>query len=126
MHDQPSVAELVQAVKNFIDETAGPNLTGHAAFHARVASNALSTVLRDLEARPNNDRAEAERLRALLDAPQDAELRELNLELSEKIRANEIGPLTPGLMAHLRATVMAQVEVDQPRYSGLKTAKSKS
>ena len=56
MHDQPSVAELVQAVKNFIDETAGPNLSGHAAFHARVASNALSTVLRDLEQRPSAEK----------------------------------------------------------------------
>ena len=124
MHDQPSVSELVQAVKNFIDETAGPNLKGHAAFHARVASNALATVLRDLEQRSDNETAETARLIALLDAPEDTALSDLNRLLSEKIRAGDLTAETPGLIAHLKATTMAQVEIDQPRYSGLKTAKS--
>ena len=124
MHDQPSVAELVQAVKNFIDETAGPNLTGHAAFHARVASNALATVLRDLEMRPKNEAAEAKRLIALLNASGDEDLASLNARLSEEIRSGALTAETPGLLAHLKATTMAQVEIDQPRYSGLRTAKS--
>lgn len=124
MHDQPSVSELVQAVKNFIDETAGPNLTGHAAFHARVASNALATVLRDLAMRPENETAEAERLIALLNASPGEDLASLNARLSEKIRSGNLTAETPGLLAHLKATTIAQVEIDQPRYSGLKTAKS--
>ncbi|MEL7540838.1 MAG: DUF6285 domain-containing protein, partial [Pseudomonadota bacterium] len=82
MHDQPSVAELVQAVKNFIDETAGPNLTGHAAFHARVASNALATVLRDIEQRPISEESERARLLALLNAPADTSIEDLNTDLS--------------------------------------------
>ena len=124
MHDQPSVSELVQAVKNFIDDTAAPNLKGHAAFHARVASNALATVLRDLDARPHHEAEEEDRLRALLHAPADADLETLNRMLSEKIQSGEFNLLTPGLFAHLKATTIAQVEIDQPRYSGLKTAKS--
>lgn len=124
MHDQPSVPELVQAVKNFIDETAGPNLKGHAAFHARVASNALATVLRDLEQRPTTEIEEIARLVVLLDAPEDSDLETLNRILSEKIEAGALTPETPGLLAHLKATTIAQVEIDQPRYSGLKTAKS--
>ena len=125
MHDQPSVSELVQAVKNFIDETAGPNLTGHAAFHARVASNALATVLRDLEMRPEQEAAEAKRLAALLNTEADeADLATLNARLSERIRSGDLTADTPGLLEHLKATTIAQVEIDQPRYSGLKTAKS--
>nr|WP_070959577.1 DUF6285 domain-containing protein [Hyphomonas sp. Mor2] len=124
MHDQPSVSELVQAVKNFIDETAGPNLKGHAAFHARVASNALATVLRDLDQRPANELEEASRLIALLGASDGADLESLNRELSDKIRSGDLTPETPGLLAHLKTTTIAQVEIDQPRYSGLKTAKS--
>ncbi|MCR9195021.1 MAG: DUF6285 domain-containing protein [Hyphomonas sp.] len=124
MHDQPSVSELVQAVKSFIDETAGPNLTGHAAFHARVASNALATVLRDLEHRTANEAAEAARLISLLDASQSDDLASLNARLSEKIRSGELTSETPGLLEHLKATTIAQVEIDQPRYSGLRTAKS--
>ncbi|WOR13653.1 DUF6285 domain-containing protein [Hyphomonas sp. FCG-A18] len=126
MHDQPSVSELIAAVKHFIDETAAPNLSGHAGFHARVASNALATVLRDLKARVPNDMAEAKRLRDLLSAPNTVFLAELNRNLCDRIRSGEITPETPGLLAHLKATTMAQVEVDQPRYSGLKTAKEKS
>lgn len=124
MHDQPSVSELVQAVKNFIDETAGPNLKGHAAFHARVASNALATVLRDLEQRPVQESDEAGRLIELLGADKGTDVGALNRKLSEQIRAGTLTPETPGLLEHLKATTIAQVEIDQPRYSGLKTAKS--
>ena len=124
MHDQPSVAELVQAVKNFIDETAGPNLTGHAAFHARVASNALATVLRDLEQRPQAESEERARLIALLGGDDAVTTAALNQMLSEQIQSGVITTETDGLLPHLKATTMAQVEIDQPRYSGLKTAKA--
>lgn len=124
MHDQPSVRELVIAVKSFIDETAGPQLTGHAAFHARVASNALATVLRDLEQRPQAEMSEREGLNALLDSSGDQSTSELNQALSDLIRTGEMTASTPGLLGHLKRTTMAQVEIDQPRYSGLKTAKS--
>ena len=124
MHNQPSVAELVQAVKNFIDETAAPNLKGHAAFHARVASNALATVLRDLEARIENETGEAGRLRTLLGSDSTAGLDDMNRQLSAKIQSGEMDIATPNLLAHLKATTIAQIEVDQPTYSGLKTAKN--
>lgn len=123
MHDHPSVSELVQAVKNFIDETASPNLTGHAAFHARVASNALATVLRDLSDRPAAEQAERTRLMALLDTLDESEVDALNRTLSQRIQDETLTADTPGLLAHLKATTIAQVEIDQPRYSGLKTAK---
>ena len=123
MHDQPSVAELVQAVKNFIDHTAAPNLTGHPAFHARVASNALATVLRDIEARESNDKAERNRLIALLNCDENTSLDEMNRRLSELIMSGDMNIQTPGLLDHLKLTAIAQVEVDQPRYSGLRTAR---
>ena len=124
MHDQPSVLELVTAVKSFIDDTAAPQLTGHAAFHARVASNALATVLRDLEQRPEAEAEERQGLIDLLGASDEQTTADLNRSLSERIQAGEVTVSTPGLLDHLQQTVMAQVEIDQPRYSGLKTAKS--
>lgn len=124
MHDQPSVQELVAAVKSFIDETASPHLTGHAAFHARVASNALATVLRDLEQRPGAEAEERKGLRELLGGSDDQSVSDLNRLLSDRIRSGELTAMTPGLLSHLKKTVMAQVEIDQPRYSGLKTAKT--
>ena len=123
MHDQPSVSELVLAVKNFIDETAAPNLQGHAAFHARVASNALATVLRDLEQRASNEIEETKRLNQLLNMPEETDLKKLNESLSNKIKSSELTIDTPGRLEHLKVTTIAQVEIDQPRYSGLKSAK---
>ena len=67
MHDAPSQKEMLTAVKAFIDDTAMPALKGHAAFHARVASNVLATVLRELEIRPAAESDEQQRLVALPD-----------------------------------------------------------
>ena len=124
MHDQPSTVELVEAVKAFIDETASPHLQGHAAFHARVASNVLATVLRELEQRPEAERAEQAGLLALLGADANQSIDDLNADLCARIQSGDLSVDTPGLLAHLKETTMAQVEIDQPRYSGLKTAKS--
>lgn len=123
MHNQPSVIELLQAVQNFVDKTAAPNLKGHAAFHARVASNALSTAIRDLEARPDADKQERARLQTLLHSA-ETDLEALNQQLCDKIKSGEMTLASEGLLSHLKTTTKAQVEVDQPRYSGLKTAKS--
>jgi len=120
MHDNPSQSELIEAVKLFIEKTASPQLNGHAAFHARVASNVLGTLLRDLDARPKNEADEQKRLSSLLGNTGD--LAQLNADLCEKIRSNEMTIETSGLLEHLKLTAIAQVKVDQPRYSGLKTA----
>lgn len=124
MHDQPSVSELVQAVKNFIDQTAAPNLSGHAAFHARVASNALATVLRDLGQRDEAEASEQARLVELLNAADETSLATLNAELCNRIQSGAMTLATPGLLNHLKATTIAQVEIDQPRYSGLAKART--
>lgn len=124
MHNQPSTLELAQAVKSFIDETASPQLTGHAAFHARVASNALSTIMRELEQRPSAELAEREGLSVLLGSADNRSTDALNRELSERIRSGTMTTETPGLIDHLKQTTISQVEIDQPRYSGLKTAKT--
>ncbi len=122
MHDAPSTRELIAAVKAFIDTTASPQLSGHAAFHARVASNALATVLRELDLRPEAEAAEIARLQDLLADPSPASAATLNIRLSEAIRSGELTLATPGLLSHLKSTTIAQLSIDQPGYSGLSTA----
>lgn len=122
MHEQPSLAELVAAVRSFIAETARPQLSGHAAFHARVAENALAIVERELAMAPAADAAARARLVALLGAGEAASLDRLERRLSEAIRAGEMTPDTPGLLDHLKATAIDQVRIDQPKYSGLAIA----
>ena len=122
MHDAPSTKELVEAVKRFIDDTAAPQLSGHAAFHARVASNVLSTLIRELEQRPDAESSEQARLVALLDAAPDTPLEDLNRDLCSRIQSGEMDLSTDGLLDHLKTTTIAQLSVDQPRYSGLALA----
>lgn len=123
MHDQPSVSELVTAVRGFISDSAAPQLTGHAAFHARVAINVLDIVLRDLDGRGENDLKEAASLAALLDVSPGAHSHpEMVRMLCQKLIASELTLETPGLLEHLKSTAIAQLEVDQPKYSGLREA----
>lgn len=120
MQDQPSAIELLQAVRSFIHDQAIPRLEGRAAFHARIAVNALAIVERGLELGPAQDAAERERLETLL--ARTGTLDELNRELCRRIRAGEVDQDTPGLVAHLRETTLAKLAVDQPRYAAYRRA----
>lgn len=121
MMDQPSAVELVKAVQAFLETRAIPELKGHTAFHARVAANALAIVARQLEQGPAGDAAELLRLRTILGRT-DGDLDALNRELCLRIRSGIIAVDDPDLAAHLRETTIAKVAIDQPGYSGLKTA----
>ena len=116
MYDRPSAKELIEAVRGFLAETAAPQLTGHAAFHARVAINALDTVARELEFGPSAETRERARLRALLET--DGDTAGLNRALCEAIREGRMTADTPGLIGHLKATALDQTAIDQPKYSG--------
>jgi hypothetical protein len=120
VHDRPTARQLVGAVRDFLEREVGPALEGRAAFHARVAANALAIVERELELGPAQEAAEAERLRALLGT--DGSLEAQNRELCRRIREGELGPATPGLLEHLRETTLAKLAVDQPRYASYRRA----
>lgn len=115
MQDPPTVSELLEATAAFLRDVAVPQLTGNAAFHARVAANALDVVKRDLELRPAAERDEHARLAALLHT--DGSLEELNGLLSRRIAAGELSLQTPGVAAHLWTTTLAKVAIDQPTYA---------
>jgi len=123
MTNSPSTAELVEAVRGFIETVAAPALSGHAAFHARVAANVLAIVARELADGPAAAEAETARLEALLglEGSRDA----LNRALCTALREGRITLATPGLREHLWATAIAKVAIDQPGYSGLKQALSR-
>ncbi|HEX4301254.1 MAG TPA: DUF6285 domain-containing protein [Rhizomicrobium sp.] len=116
--DQPSMQELVAAVRDFLEQRAMPELKGHTAFHARVATNALSIVVRELESSAASGEAERARLAALLG--HDGTLLDLNRELCARIRKGDIDLETPGLAEHMTVTTRDKVGIDQPNYGGLK------
>lgn len=124
MQDQPSAIELVEAVTEFIRNHAMPQLQGHAAFHARVAANALDIVKREMEIGPGAAAGELARLKALL--TRDGTMEELNRELCARIEKGELTLDTPGLKEHLWKTTLTKVAIDQPKYSGYRRALEES
>ncbi len=118
--DMPRLEELVGATRDFLHGQVRDETAGRTRFHALVAGNALDIVYRDLHLGTEHRRREHQRLRRLLDA--DGSLLELRWKLVQTIREDAIGLDDTGLHEHLRATVVNQIAIDQPKYSGFKTA----
>ena len=118
--DMPRLEELVGATRDFLHGQVRDETAGRTRFHALVAGNALDIVYRDLHSGAEHRRREHERLRRLLDA--EGSLLELRWKLVRAIREDAIGLGDTGLHDHLRATVVNQIAIDQPKYSGFKTA----
>jgi hypothetical protein len=114
MHQRPDPLDLLDAVATFLREQALPQLPGHAAYHARVAANAIDIVRRQLQLAPAADADELRRLQPLLG--RDGSLAELNALLCERIASGELGLHTPGLAEHLWQTTLDKLAVDQPGY----------
>ena len=123
MMDQPSMHELVEAVRQFLETKAMPELKGHTAFPARVAANALGIVARELERGAASSNAESRRLKALLN--RDGSLEELNRELCAQIRSGKLDIASTPLEKHLELTTFDKVSIDQQNYSGLKITQSR-
>lgn len=118
MITSPTAAELIDAVIGFIEERAAPQLKDRDAFLARVAVNALAAVKREIELGPQAEAAATERLRALLG--HDGHFATLNAELCDRLSSGELTAQDPQVLAHLKASIIDQVRIDQPNYSGLK------
>lgn len=119
MITHPTSSELIEAVIRFIEERAAPQLKDRDAFLARVAVNALNTVRREIEQGPAAEAASTERLKAILG--RDGTWTELNDALCTGIEAGTIDATDPAVMAHMKASIIDQVRIDQPNYAGLKT-----
>ncbi len=118
MQDEPTPAELIKAVADFLRNEITPVIKGHNAFMLRVGINALELVTRQLALEQGSDAAEAARLSKLLGMP--GSLGELNRALADRIANGEMDLQTPGLADHLWQTTMAKLAVDQPNYASYK------
>src|ERR1700694_4219461 len=98
MQDRPTTAELLEAVRGFLEEEMLPVLQDdRLRFRARVAANALDIAGRDLALSEDLLREEGALLSKLLGAaPQQGTPREqalaLNAELCARIRRGEPPP----------------------------------
>lgn len=106
LHDAPSAAELVTAVRDFLESDVLPAVEGRVRFHTRVAVNVLGMVAREIELGPAQEEAHVARL-AELGVADDAELAAAVRDGLDDSRLIEI----------LRASVRAKLDVANPGYS---------
>lgn len=116
MISHPTAAELTEAVAAFDAEAVLPG-DERQAFLARVADNARATLAREAEQGARLEAEAVHRLSALLGETGD--FATLNARLCEALREGALNPLDPVLLAHLRATAIGQIAIDQPSYGGL-------
>jgi hypothetical protein len=100
--------ELLEAVREWIDREVVPATDGRLRFHARVASNVLAMVERELELGPAQAAAHAARL-AQLGVVDDA-------ELAAAIRDRRFDDRADELRSLLAASVADKLAVANPRY----------
>lgn len=117
--EMPRIEELLVSVRDFLRGEVMEATTARTNFMARVAGNSLDIVLRDQALGPEHRRLEIERLTELVGS---GGLQDLRWRLTEALRAGEISLDHPGLAEHLRQTVVNQIAIDQPKYSGFKAA----
>lgn len=121
--NRPTALELLDAIKTFLERDVRPKLGDHTGFNMMVALKSLDIVRRELEMAPGFAAAEHARLGDILG--HDGALEDLNAELAARIRAGTLTLDDPKVKAHLIETTKAKVQIDQPKYSGLKQAEAR-
>ena len=127
MHDRPTAAELIDAVRVFLEAELLPALgDARLRFHALIASNVLSIALRELNGEEAALVEEWRWLAPLLGETGEPPLRlpelrdgvrALNERLCAAIRAGTFdGERFPEAAEVLRRIVLRKLEVANPRY----------
>lgn len=107
-HDVPSAAELLEAVREFLESDVLPAVEGRIRFHVRVAANVVAMVGRELVLGPRQAADHAARL-SRLGVTDEA-------QLAEAIRSGSLDARLDEVRAVVRATVADKLAVANPGY----------
>jgi len=107
-HDAPSAAELLDAVREFLESEVFPVVEGRVRFHVRVATNVVAMVARELVLGPGQAGEHAARLAGLGVADE--------AQLAEAIRSGSLDERRNEVIAAVRATVADKLAVANPAY----------
>lgn len=99
---EPSGAEILTAVSEWLASEIKPLVSGRGKFDLAVARNALGIVAREIEQRPTASDA----------------------ALSSAILSGEADLATPGLLARLRRMALTKLTADMPKYPALAIARA--
>ncbi|HTY95602.1 MAG TPA: phosphotransferase family protein [Solirubrobacteraceae bacterium] len=111
LHDRPTAVELLHASREALGDDVLPQLEGRAAFQLRVVLRALGIVARELEHAPEHAAIHAAALAAVGCADER--------ELAGAIREGRLDASDPHVLAAVRDTVRAKLEVANPSYLNL-------
>ena len=107
-HDVPTIEQMVEAVREWLERDVMATTEGRLQFHARVAANMLAIVERELQLGPEQADAHRRRLAPLGFADE--------AELAAAIRAGELDDRYEEVRAVVLATVCDKLAVANPRY----------
>ena len=119
--DMPRADELLGSVVDFLRQQVMAETTGRTQFLARVASNSLDIVQREMVLGSAAAVQELSRLQNLLNST-SSDVIGLRWQLVKALREGAMDLNVDGLTEHLRASIVNQINIDQPRYPGLATA----
>jgi len=118
--DMPRLDELLTSVRDFLHGDVMSATGGRTNFLARVAGNSLDVVSRELSLGPALLEREQVLLSDLLNTTGTVD--ELRWDLVHALRDKSMDLDRPDLHVYLRESVVNQVAIDQPKYSGFQFA----
>lgn len=107
-HDVPTAAQLVESVREWLQNDVLPSTTGRVQFHSRVAINVLAMVERELAVGARQSIDHARRL-SELGVASDA-------ELAAGIRSGAFDDRIDDVVAAVRSSVVDKLSVANPTY----------
>tara|TARA_Y100000768_G_C23967989_1_gene678903 strand:+ start:275 stop:1699 length:1425 start_codon:yes stop_codon:yes gene_type:complete len=122
--DMPRLDELLVSVREFLHGDVMSATTGRTNFLARVAGNSLDIIGRELTIGPALARHETALLSEMLGLNGDID--QLRWQLVRLLRDGSMELESSLLQTYLRDSVVNQVAIDQPKYSGFQFATSEA
>jgi aminoglycoside phosphotransferase (APT) family kinase protein len=122
--DMPRLDELLVSVREFLHGDVMSATTGRTNFLARVAGNSLDIIGRELTIGPALARHETAVLSEMLGL--NGNIDQLRWHLVRLLRDGSMELDSSLLQSYLRDSVVNQVAIDQPKYSGFQFATSEA
>ena len=113
--DRPTAAELIIAVREFLERDVMAATEGRVQFHTRVAVNVLGMVERELDRRAPL-RCGGARARGRAARPRRRPPKRSNGSSRPRIRAGALDDRLDAVRAHVRETVREKLLVANPSY----------
>ena len=114
--DRPDNIELINALKEFMQDKVLPETSGHLNFNTRVVINVLAILERELQYGETIVQGARERLQALLESDEE-DIKRLNQDLCQALEERRTSYRDASLCEHLWQTTLDKLSVDNPKYS---------